>query len=321
MPSDDRGAHSNVRSAMKPSERFAYVPIVDRKKLRLADRKRVIVWPLVSVEEWDVAKQMPRTQSVPPGGLVVLPDIQNWGWHEYGMRVGIWRLLETFDKYGIKPTLTLNAKVCETRPRLAHALLDAGWEFAAHGYEQMHISKVQDQREMMRHSVEVLKKFTGRRPAGWLGPGRGQTFATMDHIADAGFRWFSDWVMDDLPFWAETLYGPILSLPYTAELNDVPVMVGAQHESDVMLKRTRDIYKTLHRDAESADSVRIMAFGVHPFVSGASHRIGYFDEMLRFLRDKDDVTFMKGEQIYDWYSAQVAPGNGATGQSPEISTL
>lgn len=291
-------------AAMKPHERFEYSAIVDRPRLKLPRGARLVVWPVVNVEEWDITRPMPRGVSNPPGGVSVVPDIQNWGWHEYGMRVGIWRILEVLERYRIKPTLSINAKVCETRPRFAQAALDAGWEFMAHCYMQMPIHKLEDQRAMMRQTIEVLKRFTGHLPTGWLGPGRGQTYATLDYIAESGFKWFGDYVMDDQPFWVKTLHGPILSLPYSVELNDITIMLNGQHESDAMLKRVRDAFGTLYREA--ASGARILAFGVHPYVSGAAHRIRYFDAMLGYLRRHKGVVFWNGEQIYNWYKRQVA---------------
>lgn len=174
--------------AMRPAERLEFSAIIDRKPLKLPDGGRLIVWPVVNVEEWDISRPMPRQVSPPPGGVAPVPDIPNWTWHEYGMRVGIWRIMEVLEKYQIKPTISLNAKVCETRPRVAQAALDAGWEFMAHCYEQMPIQKIEDQRAMIRQTIDVLKKFTGRTPTGWLGPGRGQTFATLDYVSEAGFK-------------------------------------------------------------------------------------------------------------------------------------
>ncbi len=294
----------NNAKAMTPPERIAYQPIVDRPKMKLPDGKRIIVWPVVNVEEWDVRKPMPRTVSGPPGGQFFLPDIANWGWHEYGMRVGLWRLMDALAAEKIVPTVCINAKVIETRPRIAEAMKDAGWEFMAHCYEQMHITKVEDQRAMMKQTNDIIRKYTGKDPAGWLGPGRGQTFATADYIAEMGYKWFGDYVMDDLPFWVKTTNGPILAVPYTVELNDIPIMVGAQHDSDVMLKRVHLAYKVLSREAERYDSVRVLGFGVHPYISGATHRIGYFEEILSFLKSRKDVIFMNSTEIYDWYATQ-----------------
>lgn len=292
-------------TAMKPHERFDYSPIVERPRLKLPRGARLIVWPVVNIEEWDITRPMPRNVSHPPGGVSVVPDIQNWGWHEYGMRVGIWRIMEVLHKHLIKPTVSINAKVCETRPRIAQAMLESGWEFMAHCYVQMPIHKIEDQRAMIRQTIEVLKKFTGRAPGGWLGPGRGQTYATLDYIAEAGFKWFGDWVMDDQPFWAGTRHGPILSIPYSTELNDITIMLTGQHESDAMLRRVRDAFDVLYREA--ARGARVMAFGVHPYVTGAAHRIKYFDAMLRHLRRHKDVVFWNGRQIHDWFRDQVKP--------------
>ncbi|MFY0611470.1 MAG: polysaccharide deacetylase family protein [Hyphomicrobiaceae bacterium] len=293
--------------AMKPHERIDYLPIVERPKLKLPDNKRIIAWPVVNVEEWDVTKPMPRTMLGPPGGTIVLPDIPNWTWHEYGMRVGIWRLMQALSDRAITPTVCINAKVLETRPKLGQAMQENGWEFMAHCYEQMHISKVPDQRAMMRQTVDIIKKFTGRFPAGWLGPGLGQTFDTSDYIAESGFKWFADYVMDDLPFWVRTKHGPLLSIPYTVELNDIPIMTGAQHESHVMLDRVKSALNVLHADAVTNDSVRVLCFSVHPYISGATHRFGYFSEILDVLKGHPDVMFMTSEEIYNWYVAHDPP--------------
>ena len=72
------------------------------------------------------------------------------------------------------------------------AARDAGWEFMAHSYVQMPIQQIAArQREVMDQSIEILKKFTGKVPTGWLGPGRGQMYDTLDHVTAAGFTWLS----------------------------------------------------------------------------------------------------------------------------------
>ena len=302
----EAGVESRAESeALRLQQRFDYSAIVDRPKLKLPKGVRLIVWPVVNIEEWSIDRPMPRGVSNAPGGQASLPDTQNWGWHEYGMRVGFWRLAESLAKHRIRPTLSINAKVCETRPRVAQAALDAGWEFMAHCYEQMPIQAVADQPAMMRQTIDVLQKFTGRRPTGWLGPGRGQTWATPDHMAANGFTWFGDWVMDDQPFWVKTATKPLLSIPYSVELNDITIMLTGLHESDAMLRRAKDAFDQVYR--ESAKQPRVLSFGVHPYISGAAHRAKYFDAMLRYFRSHKDVVFWQGEQIFDWFSGQVKP--------------
>ena len=91
-------------------------------------------------------------------------------------------------------------------------------------------------------------------------------------------------------------------MPYSAEINDITMMVSHHHQSDVLMKRTIDAFDRLYE--ESAESARVMAIGVHPYVSGAAHRIKYLEALYAYMR-KLDVAFWTGQQIYDWYSATV----------------
>ena len=293
-------------AVIRPNDRVAYSAIIDRAPLTLPPGVRMIVWPVVNVEEWDIDRPMPRRLSAPPGGGEPVPDIATWTWHEYGMRVGIWRIMDVMHKHGIKPTMALNAKVCETRPRVAQAALDAGWDFMAHCYEQMAIHKIEDQRAMIEKTIQVLTDFTGRRPTGWLGPGRGQTYETLEHLTQAGFKWFGDWVLDDQPCQVQTRNGPIVSIPYSTELNDIGIMLTSHQDSDAMYTRVRDTFDQMYM--ESAQQVRVLAFGVHPYISGVAHRIKYFDAMLKYMKEQPGVAFWNGEQIYDWYEAATATG-------------
>ncbi len=287
---------------MRPRDRVPFSSPFTRPALSAPEGVRMIVWPVVNIEEWDIDHPMPRQVSPAPGGHRHVPDVPNWTWHEYGMRVGFWRLVEAFEARGIRPTLSLNAKVCETVPEVPRAALQAGWEFMAHCYEQMPIHAVQNQAAMMRQSADILESFTGTRPRGWLGPGRTQTFETLDHVAATGFDWFGDWIIDDQPLWVRTSSGPLVSVPYSVELNDITIMVSAQQRSDEMLIRVRDASARLL--AESEGSVRVMAFGVHPYVSGAAHRIRYFEAMLDHLAQLPGVVFWQGDQIADWFRQQ-----------------
>ena len=266
----------------------------------------MIVWSVVNIEEWEITRPMARQLSQPPMGQTPIPDMPNWTWYEYGMRVGFWRLKRALEKAGVTPTMSINAKVCETYPEVAAAARDADWEFMAHSYVQMPIQQIEDQRAVMRQSVELIERFTGKKPTGWLGPGRGQTYETLDYATECGFTWFGDWVLDDQPFWVRTANGPILSVPYSAEINDITLMVSHHHESDVLLKRTADAFDRLYQ--ESAESTRVLAIGVHPYVTGAAHRIKYFEQLYEYIDRHDGVIHWTGQQIHDWYAALVPPG-------------
>ncbi len=114
-----------------PRERFDYSAIVDREPLKLPDGARIAVWTIVNVEEWNIEAAMPRTVLTTPAGVSVIPDVPNWSWHEYGMRVGFWRLKAALDQHNIKATMAVNASVCLSYPRLAKAA--AARELGVHG--------------------------------------------------------------------------------------------------------------------------------------------------------------------------------------------
>ena len=284
---------------MIPAKRLRYSAIVDRPPLVLPDKARVAVWPVFNVEVWDIGRPMPRQALPPPTGIPQQPDVPNWGWHEYGMRVGFWRMKALVDELKIVPSLSVNARVCLDSPRVARAARDAGWEFMGHSYDQRPVHTEPDQAGMIRKSLAVLREFTGRQTAGWMGPGLTETLDTPELLAAAGIRYIADWVVDDEPCTIRTRSGPLVTLPYSLELNDIAMMVVQHHPAREWETRCMDYFDRLYR--EGRERAKVMAIAVHPYISGVPHRIRYFDAVLRRLRKQKGVLFWTGEQILDWY--------------------
>lgn len=286
---------------MIPAKRLQYSAIVDRPPLRLPGAARLVVWPIVNVEVWDIRRPMPRQVLPPPAGASLLPDLPHWAWHEYGMRVGFWRLKAALDRLGITPTLSINARVCLDYPRVAQAAHDAGWEFMGHCYDQRPIHLEFDQRATIRETVEVISKFTGRAPCGWLGPGLTETLDTPDLLAEAGVRYVADWVIDDEPCEIATAHGPLVTMPYTVELNDISMMMVQHHPASEFVTRCMDYFERVY--AESKNRAKVMAIAVHPYISGVPHRIKYFETVFETLGKRKGVLFWPGERILEWYLA------------------
>ena len=284
-----------------PRERAPYSAIIDRPPLRLPGGARVAVWTIVNLEVWDIGRPMARQILPAPTGQVLLPDVPNWSWHEYGMRVGFWRFHKLFGQLGIRPTLSINARVCEDYERVAAAARDAGWEFMGHAYDQMPIHKIDDQRAMIHRSMDLLERFTGRRPVGWLGPGLTQTLETPELLKEAGVAYIGDWVWDDEPAEISTAHGPLVTLPYTVELNDIPTMIVQHHESPYWATRCKDMFDRLY--LEGAERAKIMAIAIHPYISGQPHRIKYLEQVYEYCRQHEGTVFMNGAEILDWYRA------------------
>lgn len=284
---------------MTPAERSSFSAIVDRPKLKLPQGNRIVVWTIVNLEFWDIQKPMARQVIPAPTGASLLPDVPNWSWHEYGMRVGFWRFHKLYERLGIKPTLSINAKVCQEYPRVAQACRDSGWEFMGHSYQQGPIHKEEDQAGMIRKSLDVIQKFTGKRPVGWLGPGLTQTLETPDYLTQEGIQYIGDWVYDDEPTEIQTKNGPLITLPYSIETNDIPVMAVQYHEAAYWTQKCIDSFDCLYQEGE--DRAKILAIAIHPYISGQPFRIKYLEKVYNYIAQFDGVLHWNGEQILDWY--------------------
>ena len=284
---------------MIPAKRLRYSAIVDRPPLRLPDKARVVVWPVVNVEVWDIARPMPRQVLPPPTGATLLPDVPHWGWHEYGNRVGFWRLKAILDELRIVPSLSINARVCEDYPRIAKACREAGWEFMGHSYDQRPMHTEPDPGAMIRRSVRILREFTGKRPLGWMGPGLTEQLDTPELLQAAGVRYIADWVIDDEPCTIRTRGGSLVTMPYTLELNDIAMMVVQHHAAKEWEDRCMDYFDRLYR--EGKERAKVMAIAVHPYISGVPHRIKYYESVLRRIARQKGALMWNGAQILDWY--------------------
>jgi len=286
---------------MLPTDRLAYSAIAGRPPLKLPGGVSMVVWVIVNVEEWDATAPMPRTVLTPPAGGSPSPDVPNWAWHEYGNRVGFWRMLDVFDEFEIPGVLAINGSAIAAYRPIVEAAVKRKWEFIGHGFTQRNMQKVPDERADIRKTAAVIAEATGTRPRGWLGPGLTETWETPDLLAEEGYDYVADWVLDDQPVWLKTRDKPILNVPYTQEINDVAMIAVQHHSASEYADRALDQFEQIHADA--ADSARVMALVVHPYLMGVPHRVKHLRRVIEVIRQKRDVLFWTGAQIADWYLA------------------
>jgi allantoinase len=291
--------------ALLAPQRVPYQPITRRRPFVLPNDARVAVWTIVNIENWLPQDPMPRTILPPPMGQPLLPDLPNWCWHEYGMRVGFWRFLEVLSLRGLRATLALNGSTCKQYLAACEAARDAGWEFMGHGFVQKPMHRVEDQADSIRQTIEAIRDFTGKPPRGWESPGLTETAETIDLLAEAGIEYVADWVLDDQPVPIKTRSGEIISVPYTVEINDVVMTAVQQQPSDEILRRGRDQFDRLYKEGETIP--RVMAISLHPYLTGVPHRIRYLEELYDYILSHDGVAMCTGEEILDIYKAQTAP--------------
>ena len=281
--------------------RIPYQMFSERKQLAPPNGKPIIVHVVVNVEYWPFDQAMPRAALPAPHGKSPIPDVGNFSWVEYGMRVGMPRLLRLITERGINASTFINAACADVYPSAAEAMLEANWEFVGHGWVQKSLQFEDDEAGVIARSIERLKQLTGRQPRGWFGPGAGESYETPDLLKAAGIEWVADWFVDDLPCWMRTKHGPIVAMPYTVELNDVPLYVVQEQSSDEMLKRLDMTLKTF--DNEDSNQSKVLTIALHPHVMGVAHRAEVLARCLDQLLARADTAFFTGSEIADWFVA------------------
>jgi allantoinase len=273
----------------------------DRPPLPPPDGKPLIVHLVINVENWRFDQPPPRKLLPAPHGVEHLPDVPNFSWAEYGLRVGMPRLFEALRRRGLPASCALNAGVIETYPRLAEAILDAGWEVIGHGLHQQSVQGEVSEAAVLDEALARISRFTGAPVQGWLSPGLRETDDTPDLLKARGVRYLCDWVLDDLPNWMRTAHGPLIAMPYSLEVNDSVIYAVEKHASPEIWRRLEDTLAVL--EPELSRQPRVMTLGLHPHLIGVPHRFHYLEKMLDRLAAHPRAVFMTGSRIADWFEA------------------
>ncbi|NUP50116.1 MAG: polysaccharide deacetylase family protein [Catenulispora sp.] len=279
---------------------FDYSPITERAPIRWPEGARVAFYVGLNVEHFTVDR--PAT-SINEATAALVPDPLNYGWRDYGPRVAIWRLADILDRHGIRPSVLLNSDVCEQYPQIIEAGTARGWAWLAHGKNNSTLqADVDDERAYLTEVVEVIEKSTGRRPHGWLGPALTETFQTPSLLAELGLTYVLDWTNDDQPYHLNV--PGMLSVPYSLELNDLGIFTMHGATGPDFVQMLTDQFDQLY--AESADSGRVMALALHPFVMGQAFRAKYLDQALAYITGHEGVWLTTSDEIAEHYLARLA---------------
>ena len=164
--------------------------------------------------------------------------------------------------------------------------------------------KVENQFVDIKSAIKKIEDFTKQNVIGWESPGLTETNDTLDILSDNGIKYTANWPVDDLPQDLKVKSDKrMITLPYPIEINDV-VMTSVQvHKSDEIYNRGKLQFDRLYKETE--ENTKIMAISVHPYLTGVPHRIGFFEKLLDYVLEHDDVEIMTGKDIYNWYTEQV----------------
>jgi allantoinase len=276
---------------------YAYSPIVSRPKITWPNGARLAFYIGLNIEHFEIDK--PAT-SIFAGTTGFAPDPLNYGWRDYGVRVGIWRMIDAMDKYGMRASVLLNTDVCKHYPQIIEAGRKRNWAWLAHGKNNSTFQvgmNVDDERKYLREVVDTITSATGRPVRGWLGPALTETFETPRLLKELGLTYILDWCADDQPF-ALNVQG-MFSVPYSIEINDITLCVGKSLSGADFCQMIVDQFDQLYKDSET--SGRVMALCLHPFVSNQPHRQKYLEQALAYISRHEGVWLTTSDEIAAHY--------------------
>lgn len=284
---------------------YEYSPIIKREPLKWPEGARIAVLITVNIESWDL---LPRRYGGPQilGSEVLspdTPDVPNFTWREYGLRVGIFRIMEMLDRLALKASVTLNSIIGERYPVIVEEGKKRGWEFIAHSYRQDELiaelhDDIEAEKKVIRRALDTFKKVVGEPAKGWLSTGERSTMNTPKILLDEGLEHFSDYQNDDQPYPLKIDGRTLISIPYSSELNDYRCIRGNLSHTDFH-DIIRDEFDVLYR--EGAENGRMMNIGLHTQVSGRAHRIHTLEKVLNYIKGHQGVWFPSRSEIASWY--------------------
>ncbi|MEO1636755.1 MAG: polysaccharide deacetylase family protein [Cyanobacteria bacterium J06631_9] len=274
-------------SELASHHRYSFSPITNRPDFSWPEGKRLAFYIGVNIEWFAFNEGV---------GAVLAsanhqPDVLNYGWRDYGNRVGLWRMLDLFDELELPVVALLNDTVCDYAPQIVQAFQLRGDDIVAHGHtnsvEPGQLSRA-DEQVMLAHSRSRLKEATGTAPKGYLAPLISESVYTPDLLDEEGYEYLLDWAHDEQPVWFATKTekgdSRILSIPYPQELNDVPQIMGRRREAAEFADMIESAYALHQRECVARPVV--MGIALHPYLMGQAHRFGQLERVLRSIKAK-----------------------------------
>ena len=289
---------------MLEPDRSEYSPIINRPIVKWPNNARVALWVAPNVEYVDFIHQ-PNDGK---GGFYrggpgrsPMADVRSYGNHDYGNRIGIWRMMEVFDHHKIRCTVSLNEAILEHFPETKEAMLKRNYDFMSHGiYNSRYLNhlSIEEERAFFKDCVDTLKKHTGKQLKGMLTPAVSPTENTPDLMAEAGLIYNADWGHDDEPFPMKVKTGRLISMPYNLDLNDGTYSrFGCPPE--YWAQSIKDQFDVLYQ--EGAERAKQMCVSLHPATFGIPSRIKYLDEVLGYMLSHEGVWQTTADEMAEYY--------------------
>ncbi len=288
-------------------DRYAWSMLTDRPVVRWPGGKPLAVWVNVSLQHFPMN---PSAKVKLPGSMTMPhPDLRHFTLRDYGNRVGIWRFLQAFDRFGIQPSFAINAELAQRYPELMAAIRDRGDEVLGHSWsmDTPHHGglDIDIERATLRRSLSVLREASGQAVRGWLSPGKLQSAHTPELLKEEGIEYFADWVNDELSYRFHTAAGDLWNLPLATEIEDRFVVMDNLHNEASWAQQVIDAFELLLAEGREQGG-RLLTLSLHPWVMGQPHRMKHLEAVLARIAASSAVWQASPGQIIDAFAAQQA---------------
>ncbi len=280
-----------VRAPGLDHAHFGYRTLRDGPRFTWPDGARIALTVTLVLDYWEVnpppgASRDPRIVS-PLGNF--FPDWLTWSQREYGARVGIFRVLDVLDRFGVVPSVALGSEAAHRYPELVDELLRRNACFLAHGdFATRRLTSrmsEDEERGVIVAARDAVAAAIGAAPLGWCGQDFNQSARTPALLAEAGFAYTTDWANDDRPFLLGPYAGlPLLALPPQPEWNDLECMWLRRVTPPVWADGIAEAFAFLHEEGGAVFNLTL-----HPWIAGQAHRIRWLRDALSRVLGKPDV--------------------------------
>jgi peptidoglycan/xylan/chitin deacetylase (PgdA/CDA1 family) len=220
----------------------------------------------------------------------------------YGWKVGMGRILELLDRYGIKATFFVPGLIIEQRPHVIEDLLERGHELAHHSWSHAWITTLtpEQEREEMEKGIAIIKKVSGRSPVGYRSPAGEFSAITLKLLDEYGFGYSSNFFDDDSPYLLEIdkKISDIVEFPFAWVLDDAPFFLYSitlpgrtMHPPSSVLEGWVDEFDTLYRED------REFVLAMHPQIIGRPSRIAMLERLIKHIMGHPNVWFARCDQV------------------------
>lgn len=274
-----------------------YAPVPGRPPVRWPGGKRLAVWIVPNIEFYEYTPP-PAVGRETWDRVPHHPDVREYGFRDYGNRVGLWRMDEVLQDYPVRPTVSLNLGMLDHFPEIGRLIRDRGWAVMSHGLYNTRFLYGMDEaqeRAFYQENIETLKRHTGMDLQGILTPAITNTERTPALIAESGMVYHADWVHDDIPVPILVPGHRLISLPYSYDLNDAPLWDGRPYGGPYFVQACKDAFDRLY--AESDEGGRVLCIALHPYQIGQPHHIGHLREVLDHIAGHEGVWFATADEM------------------------